>query len=154
MSLQSTIVLMVATFFIGASAMAIDNGSGPSGAAAAELIALEQQFAQALTKGDVDALEKIVDPDWMVIGPDGKVITRSAFFDVVKSGALSHSSMELDETRVRFYGDTAIVTARALTTGSYQGHPFTTRERSTDVFVRQHGQWKYVLTQLTTIAEK
>jgi ketosteroid isomerase-like protein len=73
---------------------------------------------------------------------------------VVKSGALTHSVMEMDETRVRVYGDSAVVTARAVTTGTYQGQPFTTRERSTDVFVRQQGQWKYVLTQLTTIADK
>jgi hypothetical protein len=38
------------------------------------------------------------------------------------------------------------------TTGAYQGRPFTTLERSTDVFVRGAGQWRCVLTQLTSIA--
>ena len=90
--------------------------------------------------------------DWIIIGPEGRAISKSTFFEVTRSGALTHSSMESDETRVRLYGDTAIVTARVVTAGAYQGQAFTTRERSTDVFVRQHGLWKCVLTQLTTIA--
>jgi ketosteroid isomerase-like protein len=147
-SLQPAVVLTVVTCLIGANVMAIEKEP------AAELIALEQLFARTVVKGDAAALEKLVDDDWMIVGPEGNVITKPAFLDVVKSGALTHSTMELDETRVRVYGDTAIVTARAVTTGTYQGRPFTTRERSTDVFVRQHGHWKYVLTQLTTIAEK
>jgi ketosteroid isomerase-like protein len=104
-----------------------------------------------IVKADVDALDNIVSDDW-IIGPDGKVINRPGFLDVVRSGALAHSSMESDETRVRVYGDTAIVTARVVTAGAYQGQAFTTQERSSDVFVRQQGHWKCVLTQLTTIA--
>jgi ketosteroid isomerase-like protein len=62
--------------------------------------------------------------------------------------------MVSDETRVRVHGDTAIVTARVVATGAYQGRTFTTRERSTDVFAREQGLWKCVLTQLTTIPTK
>jgi ketosteroid isomerase-like protein len=128
------------------------EGATPTDAAAADLIALEKQFAEAIIKADVDALNKIVSEDWIIIGPEGAVVSKSGFLVVVRSGALAHSSMESDEARVRVYGDTAIVTARVASAGAYQGQPFTTRERSTDVFVRQHGHWKCVLTQLTTIA--
>lgn len=134
--------------------MAVGDRPSTSDAATADLIALEKQFAQALVKGDVESLDGLVSDDWIIIGPEGGVINKSAFLDVVKSGALTHSTMELDETRVRIYGDTAIVTARAVTTGTYQGQTFTTQERSTDFFVRQQRQWKCVLTQLTTITEK
>ena len=132
--------------------MVSGEGPTPVDAEAEDLITLEGQFAQAIVKADVDALDNIVSDDWIIIGPEGRVISKSAFFEVTRSGALTHSSMESDETRVRLYGDTAIVTARVVTAGAYQGQAFTTRERSTDVFVRQHGHWKCVLTQLTTIA--
>jgi ketosteroid isomerase-like protein len=134
--------------------MAIGDGPEASNTVAAELVALEQQFSRAVVKGDVATLDRLVVADWIIVGPEGKVISKATFFDVVKSGALTHSVMEMDETRVRVYGDSAVVTARAVTTGTYKGQPFTTRERSTDVFARQQGQWKYVLTQLTTIADK
>jgi ketosteroid isomerase-like protein len=132
--------------------MVSGEGPTPLDAAAADLITLEKQFAQAIVKADVDALHNIVSDDWIIIGPEGKLTNKSEFLGVVRSGALVHSSMESDETRVRVYGDTATVTARVVTAGAYQGQAFMTRERSSDVFVRQHGHWKCVLTQLTTIA--
>lgn len=152
--LRYGLVLAVVVFFSEASAMTIGKGPGSLDAATADLIALEDQFARALVKGDVESLDSLVSDDWIIIGPEGRVINKSAFLDVVKSGALTHSTMELDEMRVRVYGDTATVTARAVTTGTYQGQAFTTQERSTDFFVRQQRQWKCVLTQLTTITEK
>ena len=126
----------------------------PSDTVNAELMALEKRFAEVILKGDADALARLVSDDWVVYGPDGKAIPKAAFLGVIKSGALTHSAMDFDEARVRVNGDTAIVTGRATTTGAYQGQAFTTRERSTDIFVRQNGQWKCVQTQLTTIAEK
>jgi ketosteroid isomerase-like protein len=119
-----------------------------------ELLVLERQFGQAVIEADLEALDRLVGDEWVIISPDGKVLPKAAFIAVLKSGALTHSAMELDETRVRVYGDVALVTGRAIATGAFQGQAFTTRERSTDVFVRQQGQWRCVLTQLTTIAEK
>jgi ketosteroid isomerase-like protein len=147
-----------ATFLVAAllclgetMAMASDaNGSDPM----TELTQLEKQFGQALIKSDTDALDRLVSDDWIVIGPDGKVIPKAAFVAVLKSGALTHSAMELDQIRVRVYGDSAVLTGRATAVGAFQGQAFTTTERSTDVFVREHGQWRCVLTQLTTMAEK
>ncbi len=126
----------------------------PSDETNAELMALEKRFAEAVIQENADALDKLVSDDWVVYGPDGKAVSKAAFLGVIKSGALTHSAMDFDEARVRVNGDTAIVTGRATTTGAYQGQAFTTRERSTDVFVRQNGQWRCVQTQLTTIPEK
>ena len=62
--------------------------------------------------------------------------------------------MDFADTSVRVYGDTAVVTARATSKGRFKGHPFSESERSTDIFVRQSGQWKCVLTHLTRIAKR
>lgn len=134
--------------------MVTADGRTASDGDTADLIGLEKQFSQAIVKGDIEGLERLVSDDWIIVGPEGKVIERSVFFGVMKSGLLTHSTMESDEVRVRTYGNTGIVTARVVAVGSYQGQAFTTKERSTDVFVRRNGLWKCVLTQLTTIPEK
>jgi ketosteroid isomerase-like protein len=118
-----------------------------------DLIELERQFGQAIIRADSEALERIVSDDWILVGPEGKVIPKAVFVAVLKSGELTHSAMDLTEPRVRVYGDTAIVTGRVTAMGTYQGQSFNTIERSTDVFVRQQGHWKCVLTQLTSIPE-
>ncbi|MCX6619495.1 MAG: hypothetical protein NTY38_00140, partial [Acidobacteria bacterium] len=51
--------------------------------------------------------------EWIIIDPDGGIIDKMHFLDVIKSGALTHEKMESENARVRIYGDTAIV--RALT---------------------------------------
>jgi ketosteroid isomerase-like protein len=119
-----------------------------------ELLEAEQRFTDAVLRGDVEALERITSEDWVIIGADGRVMTRAAFLGVTASGALLHSTMSFDEPRIRVHGDTAIVTTRSTTAGTFQGEPFSAKERSTDVFVRDGGQWRCVLTHLTTIAEK
>jgi ketosteroid isomerase-like protein len=92
--------------------------------------------------------------DWTIITPEGNVLNRFAFLGLIKSGDLSHDAMEFADMKVRVYGSTAVVTARATSKGRFKGQPFSESERSTDVFVKQDGQWKCVLTQLTRIATK
>jgi ketosteroid isomerase-like protein len=73
---------------------------------------------------------------------------------VIESGALTHEMMESDDTRVRVYGNTAVVTALTTTKGKFSGRAFTTQERATDIFVKQDGRWLCALSQLTRFAKK
>jgi ketosteroid isomerase-like protein len=119
-----------------------------------EFVALERESAQAFVRNDADAIGRQMAEDWTIVTPEGNVLDRSTFLGLIKSGDLSHEAMEFADTSVRVYGDTAVVTARATSKGSFKGHRFTESERSTDVFVKQAGQWKCVLTHLTRIAKK
>jgi ketosteroid isomerase-like protein len=119
-----------------------------------ELLKLEKEFAQAIVKNDAEAIARFLGDDWLIIDPDGGVIDRARFLDVIKSGALTHSMMESEDVRVRTYGDTAIVTALTTARGQFMGQDFTTQERATDVFVKRNGRWQCVLTQLTRFTKK
>jgi hypothetical protein len=92
--------------------------------------------------------------DWKIVTPEGNVLDRLTFLGLIKSGDLTHEYMVSADTSVRAYRDAAVITARATSKGCFKGHPFSETERSTDVFVKQSGQWKCVLTHLTRIATK
>jgi ketosteroid isomerase-like protein len=119
-----------------------------------ELMALEKESAQAFVSNDADAVARQLAQDWTIITPEGNELDRSTFLGLIKSGDLSHEAMEFTDTIVRVYGDTAVITARATSKGRFKGQPFSESERSTDIFVKQGGRWKCVLTQLTRIAKK
>jgi ketosteroid isomerase-like protein len=119
-----------------------------------ELLKLEKQFAAAIVKNDPEAIERFVADDWIIINADGGMIDKERFLGVIKSGALTHETMESDEIRVRIYGESAVVTALARSKGKFMGQDFSTRERATDVFVRQEGQWRCVLSQLTGFTKR
>ena len=119
-----------------------------------ELIAVEKSFSDAIMSNDVNAVERFLDPDWVVIDPDGGVLQRARFLDVIRTGALKHDSMDSEDIRVRIYGEAAVVTALTSTKGTFMDHGFTTKERATDVFIRRNGQWICVLSQLTRFSKK
>lgn len=119
-----------------------------------ELLKLEKQFEAAIVKNDPEAIRECVTDDWIIIDPDGGIIDRERFLEVIRSGALTHQLMEHGDTRVRVYGDSAVVTALTRTKGKFMGQEFTTRERSTDVFVKLDGEWRCALTQLTRFTKR
>lgn len=119
-----------------------------------ELLKLEEEFAEAIVKNDSEAIGQFVADDWIIIDPDGEIVDQSRFFEVIKSGALTHEMMESEDLRVRVYGDSAVVTGVTRTKGKFMGQEFRTQERATDVFVNRGGRWQCVLTHLTRFAKK
>ena len=119
-----------------------------------ELLKLEEAFGEAIVKNDLEGIGRLVADDWIIIDPNGEIVDRTRFFEVIKSGALTHDIMESEDFRVRAYGDSAVVTGVTRTKGKFMGQEFSTRERATDVFVRREGRWQCVLTHLTRLPEK
>jgi ketosteroid isomerase-like protein len=125
-----------------------------TGEAEEELLKLEKAFAEAIVKNDLEGIGRLVTDDWIIIDPNGEIIDRPRFFEVIKSGALTHDVMESEDFRVRVYGDSAVVTALTCTKGRFMGQDFSTQERATDVFVKRDGRWQCALTHLTRFPAK
>ena len=125
-----------------------------TGKAEEELLKLEGAFAEAIVKNDLEGIGRLVADDWIIIDPNGGIVDRARFFEVIKSGALAHDIMESQDFRVRVYGDSAVVTGITRTKGRFMGQEFSTQERATDVFVRRAERWQCVLTHLTRLPEK
>jgi len=119
-----------------------------------ELLRLEREFAQAVVSNDATAVGRLLADDWIIVDPDGRIIDKSRFLEVIKSGALSHQKMESDDVRVRIYENTAIVTALTMIKGKFMGQDFTSVERATDIFVKQNDRWQCVFTHLTRSTSK
>jgi ketosteroid isomerase-like protein len=131
----------------------LQGGEEPSmnGKAEEELIRLANEWDRAMVENDAEAIGQYMADDWTIVGSDGSVGDKATFLALVRSGALSHDVMESEDLRVRVYGDTAVVTARGVSGGKYQGQEFREVERSSCVFVRQEGRWRCVLTHLSRL---
>jgi len=125
-----------------------------TGEAEEELLKLEKAFAEAIVKNDLEGIGRLVADDWIIIDPNGEIVDRTRFFEVIKSGALTHDMMESEDLRIRVYGDSVVVTGVTRTKGKFMGQEFSTQERATDVFVKRDGRWQCVLTHLTRFPKK
>ena len=119
-----------------------------------EILEVESKFGEAMIQNDVEAIGRILSDDWIIIDPEGGVVDKSRFLDVIRSGALKHEAMDSEDIRVRTYPNIATVTAVTHTRTKYLGKEFTTHERATDVFVKKDERWQCVLTHLTTLTKK
>lgn len=115
------------------------------------LIRLAHDWDEAMVQNDADAIGRYMADDWTIIGADGRMSDKATFLGLVRSGILSHDAMESEDVQVRLFGTTAIVMARGVSGGTYQGRPFRELEQSTNVFVRQGVEWKCVLTHLSRL---
>ena len=119
-----------------------------------ELLKLENEFARAVASNNADALDKLLADDWIIVEPDGSIIDKARFLEVIRSGALSHESMKSTDLKVRVYGNTAVVTGLTTSKGKFMGQDFISCERATDIFVKQADRWQCVFTQLTRFTKK
>ncbi len=116
-----------------------------------DLLFVAREWDRAMVQNDAQAIGRYMADDWTIVGPDGSMSDKTTFLDLVRSGALSHDVMESEDFRIRIYGDAAVLLARGVSGGTFRGQAFREVERSSNVFVRQDGQWRCVLTHLSRL---
>ena len=114
-----------------------------------ELTTVESQWNQAIAANAVEEIGRYMSPDWVIIGTEGGIVSKSSFLEWVSSGDLVHSRMDFENLRIQIYGDTGVITARGTSAGTYKGEPFSFYEWATSVYIKQEGNWRCVLTMLT-----
>ena len=49
-----------------------------------ELLAIEEELDRAIVDADLARIGEILDEDWVIVGPDGALIDRSAFMAAIQ----------------------------------------------------------------------
>jgi ketosteroid isomerase-like protein len=125
-------------------------GGTADGADERAIAQIEQDWAAAMVKGDLAALERGLAKEW-TLTEDGQTTTRAQALAAFKSGAYKVESATVRDLRVFVFGDAAIATMVVETKGTFMGKPVPPSSRSTDFFVKRDGQWQAVSTQNTAI---
>jgi ketosteroid isomerase-like protein len=113
--------------------------------------AMLDAWASAIVADDADAIASFITDDWVLVTPQAGVVPGARFLDAVRSGRLSHDTMQLQVVRARVHDGVAVVTTRGTNSGVFDGAPFSADEWATNVFVPRAGGWRCVLTQLTPV---
>ncbi|MQA85635.1 MAG: DUF4440 domain-containing protein [Streptosporangiales bacterium] len=68
------------------------------------------------------------------------------------AGGLKYEAFELEDVRVRRYGDAAVVVALLQQKGTHQGNPIPTSTRASLVLVNGPGTWRLAGIQFSFVA--
>jgi ketosteroid isomerase-like protein len=125
----------------------LNDGAGVEG----EVVEVARAWDRAMVTNDPEAIGQFVADEWTIIGPDGRIQDRESFLALIRSGGLTHDEMETLEPRVRIYGEAALLVARGVSGGTWEGRPFRLIERMSCLFVRSDGAWRCVSTHLSLL---
>jgi ketosteroid isomerase-like protein len=104
----------------------------------------ERQWAASVATGDTEAVERILAEDFVGVDPDGHLYEKAEMVRDTASGPKYFASNQLNDVRVRFYGDTAVA----------QGNESWVKKSGvkgrfvwTDTWVLRNGTWQIVAAE-------
>jgi len=119
-----------------------------------EIDQLEEEWRDAVLKGNTAAMDTLLDDDYMAITASGTLQSKEQTLANLRAGTLHLNSLDVSDRKVRFYGTTALVTSRAEVSGTNANGNISGSFRYTRVYVRdEHGHWKIVSFEASRIRE-
>jgi ketosteroid isomerase-like protein len=118
-----------------------------------KIIALENLWNQMQLHHDAGAMEKILDPDFVLTDYDGAVLSKSQFLAAIRdvSGQLTVEVSE--DMKLHRHGDTVIVTGATHEKGTAKRKHYEHRGRFTDTWMQKNGEWICVASHLGLLSK-
>ncbi len=115
-----------------------------------EIDQLEQTWRDAIIHHNASAMDSLLADDYIAITANGTLVSKEQTLTNLRSANMHFASIEVADRKVRFYGQTALVTSRAEVSGS--GGDVSGSYRYTRVYVRdERGVWKIVSFEASRI---
>ncbi|GIQ72644.1 nuclear transport factor 2 family protein [Bradyrhizobium sp. RD5-C2] len=115
--------------------------------------AAEHALAAAHLTLDLDVIDRLIHPDYVIVQPGGAIETKADVLASYRSGTRHWEAARVDELDIRLYQDTAVVVGRWLASGRNGPASFDYRARFLSVWVRLGGRWQNLAYQATEIAQ-
>jgi ketosteroid isomerase-like protein len=121
------------------------------GAVVQEVMEAKRQYDEAQLRNDSEWFERMFAADYLAVLTDGSTLTKARAVQELRSREITWDSVRAEDTHVRVYGDTAVVTGRFLGNGRYRGHPMIENQRFTSVWIKRDGRWQAIAEHFTSM---
>jgi len=113
-----------------------------------EILALEDKRFAAMV-GDLAALEALLHDDLLYTHSSGLTDTKASWLASMRSGKTKYKSGVWTDRKVRFAGETALVTGRAQLEAEVNGQPRTLKLVFLNAWTKTPKGWKFIAWQST-----
>lgn len=114
-----------------------------------DIIAVSRQKWQWMSQRQMEPLQNLFH-EAAVFVHMGATMTKEQEIEVIRSGQIHYRDIDIEETSVRFIGDTAILLNRLQLTAVVGGNEVTNPFVVTEVYVRD-GDWKLASLSFTRL---
>jgi ketosteroid isomerase-like protein len=113
---------------------------------------LNDEWVKAMMRGDSATLDRIMADDFFFTYPlEGD--DKAQFIADVTSGNLKIEHISREQTSVRVFGSTAVLTARDSATWLYHGRELSGQYKIIQVFAERAGRWQLCAVQACPMQE-
>jgi ketosteroid isomerase-like protein len=119
-----------------------------------EVMAVTQAACDAFRMRDLQALERLLAPEFTLVGTDSVVQPRAQAISEVQAGEPAYEVFQNHDMSAHVYGDAAVVQGITSLKGKAAGKPFAVDVRFTDTLVRNESRWRIVVSHVTRIPAK
>ena len=142
-----TVALAAAVISNGSSGQTKSIKANPDPDAERELRKLEREWLDA----DADGIERIEADDFTITYSDGTVRDKAEYVARARQrGPKDPNTYEwTEDSKVRVYGDTAIITGRYMYRVRDKDKEKVSASRYTDTYIRRDGRWQVVASHLS-----
>jgi ketosteroid isomerase-like protein len=116
-----------------------------------KLLVLERMWNEAQVNRDSAALEALVASRFVNTEWDGEVSDKQHFLADIKDPLFKPSLLTIQDVKMNFFGDTAVVTGTYHAQGTYQSKTYDHFGRFTDTWVQDSGKWQCVASHTSLI---
>ena len=118
-----------------------------------QIIAIEYRWVKSYITGDTSFLKSLFSEEAKFISTKGEVTSTQSEIAELKQGAVRYNTFDTSDIDPVFYGNTAVVTNKSHINATVisSGKTVDLQVRALDIFVKKHGQWKLVASQITKI---
>jgi len=115
------------------------------------LLVFERMWNEAQVNRDSAALDALVSSRFVNTEWDGEVSDKQQFLADIKDPRFKPTSLTIQDVKMTFFGDTAVVIGTYHSQGSYQGKPYDHVGRFTDTWIFDAGKWQCVASHTSLV---
>ena len=116
-----------------------------------KILVLERLWNEAQVNRDASALDALVSSRFVNTEWDGEISDKQKFLADIKDPRFKPTVANIQDVKMNFFGDAAVVTGVYHTQGTYQGKSYDHVGRFTDTWVLDLGKWQCVASHTSLL---
>ncbi|HTT24108.1 MAG TPA: nuclear transport factor 2 family protein [Candidatus Sulfotelmatobacter sp.] len=116
-----------------------------------KLMVLERLWNEAQVNRDAAALDALVASRFVNTEWDGEISDKQKFLADIRDPHFKPTQANIQDLKINFFGDTAVVTGIYHTQGTYQGKAYDHVGRFTDTWVLDQSKWQCVASHTSLL---
>ncbi|GAB4029021.1 nuclear transport factor 2 family protein [Spirosoma gilvum] len=134
------------------AAATASTATKPASADEKAVIATEKKRFTAQIDKDFAVLDRVLASDMIYNHSSGVSDTKTSFVESIRDGKTVYQAIDIEEQKVRVYGNTAVINGLCMLKATSNGNPVNNHLRYLSVYVKKGGQWQMVAWQSLKLA--